>query len=409
IKTLKEIKTLKNKRVLLRCDFNVPLRVSRRANAKPKVMDPAKIESALPTIQLLQKQGAIIIITSHLGRPNSHINGRGGLPSAQVKKELSLFPIADYLSKRLREEIIFVDNALDVSFAKHSKNLKPGQIVLLENIRFHPGEEKNSPTFSKKLASLADIYINEAFGVDHRDHASLTGITKFLPSYAGLNLEHEASVLGDVLKKPDHPALAIIGGSKIPTKLQVVENLARKFNLVVVGGAVANNFLKAIGYEVGKSVVDKKYLKQALKLLNHKTLGKKIIIPYDVRVATGIESPRKSTWRQIDQVKKDEYILDVGPRTARLYSKLAHHAKLVVWSGPLGLYENKHFNRGTYRLARALARSRATSIVGGGETINVLKRLRLIRKVDFVSTGGGAMLEFLAGNELPGLEILSKK
>jgi len=395
IKTLKETKALKNKRVLLRCDFNVPIK---KVRAKYKVADYSKIQAALPTIKTLQKQGAAIIITSHLGRPD-------GCP----KEELSLFPVADWLSKRLRQEIDFIPNALDPDFSKHSKNLEPGQIVILENLRFHLGEEKNSPAFAKKLASLADIYVNEAFGVDHRDDASLVGVTRLLPSYAGLNLEHEVEILTKVLKKPSHPALAIIGGAKIATKLPVIENLASKFDLVVVGGAVANTFLKAIGYSIGESKFEKNYLKDALKILNHKTLGKKILIPHDVRTGTSREHPKRAIWRRLDQVKKDEYILDIGPRTARLYAKLARHAKLVVWNGPLGLYETRYFNRGTYRIARAIARSRATSIIGGGETIDVIKRLHLSHKISFISTGGGAMLEFLAGKDLPGLKPLIHK
>lgn len=395
IKTLKEIKTLKNKRVLVRCDFNVPLKKVRN---KLKVADPKKIQAAIPTIKTLQNAGAIIILASHLGQPHG-----------RKDNDLSLFPVADYLSKRLFSDIIFVDDFLDANFAQVTDSFEPGQLIMLENLRFHLGEERNSPIFAKKLASLADVYVNDAFAASHRDHASLTGITKHLPSFAGLNLEHEVNILNKALKKPPHPALAIVGGAKFESKLPVIENLARKFDLVVIAGAIANNFLKAIGYPVGKSMVSKKYLESALGLLNHKTLGKKIIIPLDVRVAQGMEMPRKAVWRRLDQVKKDEYILDIGPRTARLYSKLARHAKLVVWAGPLGLYENKYFHRGTYRVARAVPRSHAYSIIGGGETLDILKRLRLTRKISHVSTGGGAMLEFLAGNDLPGLKALIKK
>ena len=394
LKTIKEIKTLKNKRVLLRCDFNAPLKARRK---KARVANSFKIDSALPTIHELQNQGAIIIIASHLGRP-------GG----RVKKQLSLFPVAKYLSKKLRQEIIFVQDCLDPDFSKATSLFKPGEIILLENLRFHIGEEKNSPAFAKKLGCLADIYINEAFANSHRSHASMLAITKHLSSYAGLNLEQEVGALTQILEKPQHPTLIIIGGKKIKTKISVIENLIKKLDLVILGGAVANNFIKATGYEVGKSIIDKDYLKSALSLLNHKKFGKKIMLPFDVRVGGGMASPRKSIWRRLDQIKQDEYILDIGPRTSRLYSKFCRHAKIIIWNGPLGYYESPYFSRGTYRVARAVVRSRATSIVGGGETLDILKRLRLTKKISFISTGGGAMLEFLAGKDLPGIRPLLK-
>ena len=394
LKTLKDIPNLKNKRVLLRCDFNVPIKVRRK---KAHVADGSKIDAVVPTIRELQKRGAVVTIISHLGRPNN-----------KNRQKLTLFPVAQYLSKKLSQEVIFTEDCLDTDFAKASKKFKPGQVILLENLRFHVGEKKNSPIFAKKLARLADIYVNDAFAVSHRNHASVSAVTKCLPSYAGLNLEQELEILSQISETSKHPVLAIIGGNKISTKISVIENLAKKVDLIIIGGALANNFIKAIGYEVGRSIMDKDYLKSAREILNHKKFGKKIIIPFDVRVGGGIESPRKSTWRQLDQVKKDEYILDIGPRTQRLYSKLIRHSKTVVWNGPLGFYENKYFQKGTYSTARAIARSRAYSIAGGGETINIIKRLRLTRKIDFVSTGGGAMLEFLAGKDLPGIEPLLK-
>jgi len=402
IKTIQETKTLKNKRVLLRSDFDVPLLVRRRGgktrHGKIQIADDFKIKAALPTIKYLQNKGAITIIASYLGRPHG-----------KKKKELSLFPVAESLSLKLNQDIIFVEDCLSPSFAQAVDLLEPGEIVLLENLRFYPEEEKNSPLFAKKLARLGDIYINDAFAGSHRHHASMVSVPKYLQTYAGLNLAREVEELTEIMEHHQHPCLAVIGGAKIETKLPVIEKLAQKFDLVVVGGATANNFIKALGYEVGKSLVEKKYVNQALKLLNNKKLAKKIIIPLDARVSTSLESPRKSTWRRLDQIKKDEYILDIGPRTQHLYSKLIRHSKMVVWNGPMGLYENKHFRRGSYAIARTVASRHPKSIVGGGETLDILKRLRLTRKISFVSTGGGAMLEFLEGKILPGIKPLIKK
>ncbi len=395
LKTISDIKTLKNKRVLLRCDFNVPLKIK---GQKIRLQENYKIDVSLPTIKELVKRGAIVIIASHLGRP-----------TPRNKKDYSLLPIAHYLSQKLYAHLDFIEDPFSKDFSAALKKFQPGQICLLEKLRFYSGEEKNSPAFAKKLSSLAEIYVNDSFASSHRAHASIAEITNHLPSYAGLNLEKEIKTLNHILKNPPPHSIAIIGGVKISTKIAVIENLAKKFEHILIGGALANNFFKAIGYDIGLSIFDKDYVKPALDLLNNDFIGRKIILPFDVRVASGKKLPRHSDWRHLSEVEPDEYILDIGPRTSNLYTKLIRQAKLLVWNGPMGYYENKHFCHGTCNLAQAVARSRAETVVGGGETIDALNRLHLSKKINFISTGGGAMLEFLAGKTLPGLKPLFER
>lgn len=390
LRTIKEIKNLEGRRVLVRTDFNVPLR-----GDKIDGNEAWKIERSQSTIKYLIKKEAKVILASHLGRPKG------------AKKEgLSLKPVAEYLSQKLGKSVLFLKDWQNKKSKDSLKNLRNSQVVLLENLRFNPGEEKNSVAFAKTLAELGEVYVNDAFAVCHRPQASVIGVPKYLPTYAGLLLAQEVKELSQALAQPKRPLVAIIGGVKISSKILTLNNFLKIADLILVGGALANNFLKAIGYPIGKSIIEKDYIKEALELLNKKGTGSKIIMPIDVLVGGGLISPRRAIWHQLKDIESDEYILDIGPKTRRLYCRLIKRAKTVIWNGPLGYFENKHFRQGTYKIAKAVAQARADTIVGGGETVEVLKRLKLLERISFVSTGGGAMLEFLGGKELPGLKPL---
>jgi len=371
IKSIKSIKNLKNKTVLVRCDFDVPLKKETRdKRQETRITDDSRLRAAVPTIKYLLAKGAKVVLMGHLGRP-------GG----KFVKEMSLSPVKNRLEKLLGEKIGFISGEIP-SLATLARN--DGQLIMLENLRFNPGEEKNDAKFAKKLASLGDIYINEAFAVSHRSAASVDAIKKFLPSYAGLNLEQEILHLSAVLSKPQKPLVAIVGGAKIETKLPVIKQFMKTADYILVGGGVANDFLKVRGIDIKKSLVDEKYLREAKKILKNQ---KKIIIPVD--------------WKE-----KDERILDIGPKTIKVYSEIIKKAKTIVWNGPMGYFEDKKFAVGTERIARAILNSKSLAVIGGGETgeaIEKMKNEKLKMKNKFISTGGGAMLEYLGGKKLPGL------
>ena len=370
IETLKNI-NVKNKRVLIRVDFNIPLKGKERLS---------KIEATIPTIRYLIKQKAKIILMSHLGRP-------GG----EVKKNLSLEPIAKELEKLLKKKILFSKNRI--------KEMKFGDIVMLENIRFNPGEEKNSPKFTKELAALGDVYINEAFA-SLQGHVSTIGLPKLLPSAMGFLFEKEINELDRILRKPKRPLVVIIGGVKVKIKIKVIEKFFKKADKVIIGGALPNTIFAAHGMEVGKSIIEKDMFKVAEKI---DLENPKIQLPVDF-----VCQNSEVVIRGINAVRENDTVWDMGPRTMEVFLELIQEAKMIVWNGPLGLVEKKPFNRASEILAKTIAKSSAYSIVGGGDTVAFVKKLGLEKKFNYISTGGGAMLEYLANETLPSIKALKK-
>ncbi|MDD5289744.1 MAG: phosphoglycerate kinase [Patescibacteria group bacterium] len=421
IKSIKAIKNLKNKTVLVRCDFDVPLKQQTTNNkqqttkkssvvsCKLSVADDSRLRAATPTIKYLLSKGARVVLMGHLGRP-------GGV----VKKELSLLPVKNRLGKLLGEKISFISDEIP-SLATLARD--DGRLIMLENLRFNPGEEKNDPKFAKKLAKLGDIYVNEAFAVSHRSAASVDAIKKFLPSYAGLNLEQEILHLSAVLNKPQKPMVAIIGGAKIETKLPMIKQFLKSADYILIGGGVANDFLKARGYEIYGSLVDDDYINEAGKILKKSEIGNqksgeaKLILPIDVvwsdnKIRSLSAGASKGTPGSAGG--KTPKILDIGPKTIWLFSGIIKKAKTIVWNGPMGYFEDKKFATGTEKIAEViLANKKAQRIIGGGETGEVIQKIirnqkSEIRKNIFISIGGGAMLEYLGGKKLPGLDKLIK-
>lgn len=376
---------LKNQRVLLRLDLNVPIK-----NGRVPKDGQERILRALPTIKFLLAKKASIIIVAHLGRPDG-----------QVVDKYSLKPVALALQKILGKKIIFWSGDF-ASHIENSRQLKSGQIVLLENIRFYPAEQKGDKVFGKKLSQLADIYVNDAFGNIHRSDASMQAITYYLPSYAGFLLQDEIKNLSSILASRQG-LVVILGGAKISSKIGLLKKFNKIADHILIGGAMANTFLKSQGYEVGNSVVDKDDVLTAKKLVS-----KKMLLPLDLVVATSKDA-KISRNVTVDKVPKQAYILDLGPQTIHNYLQTLQKAKLIVWNGPLGYFENKLFIKGSKDLLTAVLKTKAKTIIGGGETVELLKKLHLEKKATFVSTGGGAMLEFLEGKKLPALERLRIK
>ena len=412
IKSIKNLKNLKNKTVLVRADFDVPIKQeTRNKKQETKILDDTRLKALLPTIKyLLNKKVKKIILIGHLGRPNG-----------RVVNNLSLEPIKNYLEKLLKKNTRYKIQFPN-KFQVPNSNYK---ISILENIRFWPEEEKNNKKFAKNLANLADIYVNECFPTSHRKHASIDAIQNYLPSYAGLNLEQEIKNL--FLDKIKRPLVLIIGGAKIETKLPVINNFINKADYILVGGAVANNFFKAKGFEIGKSLVDKEYIKEAKGILNfqdtrnnfqinskNQRSNKKnyklpityrgLFLPIDVITQDG-------KIKSLNEIKSTDKILDIGPKTIILFSGIIKSAKTIVWNGPMGYFEDKKFSKGTEKIAENIFKNnKAGIIIGGGETGQVIKKLNKNnnKKNIFISTGGGAMLEFLAGKKLPGLKKIFK-
>jgi phosphoglycerate kinase len=397
LKTIKEIKSLKGKKVLLRVDFNVPLK---KVGGKITVADDTRIVAAVPTINYLLAAGAKVILMSHLGNP-------GG----KAKADLSLKPVGAALTRILRMKGTAPADWVGKKGLEKIEAMASGELILLENLRFHPGEEKNDPKFAEGLASLADIYVNDAFATAHRAHASVSGVTKFLPSYAGFLMEKEISVLGGLLLNPKKPFIGMIGGVKISTKIGVISNLLKKVDQLLLGGALVNNFFKAAGYGIGNSVFEVKELKTAKKLL----ANKKIVLPVDFVVG---DFKGKKAWVVSVPAKKSALcqkpyaLLDVGPETIRKYAQIIRKAQTIVWNGPMGYFEIPKYSHGSTALGQLVAarsKGKVFGVVGGGETIAAVEKTGMAGYVDHISTGGGAMLEFLEGKILPGIKPLLKK
>lgn len=384
---------LAGKRVFIRVDFNVPIQDG-------KVGDDTRIQAALPTIRLVKNKGGKVILASHLGRPKG-----------ERKPEYSLAPVAERLSELLGEKVVFVDDCIGEKVQKAVSALKEGQVLLLENVRFYPGETKNDPEFARALAALADEYVNDAFGTAHRAHASTVGVPQVLGrGAAGLLIEKELEALSRVLYGAERPVVAIFGGAKVSDKIEVLENFLNLADCILLGGGMAFTFLKAQGKEVGKSLVEEDKLGVARQFLDE-ALRRKLFVglPLDVVVAPKLEAGVESKVVSVDEIPADWMGLDVGPKTIQEFRRKLADAKTIIWNGPLGVFEIEQFAKGTLAIAEAVADSGAFSLVGGGDSVSAVKKAGVAEKISHISTGGGASLEFLAGKELPGIAVLSDK
>jgi phosphoglycerate kinase len=386
MKTIKDVETF-GKKVLVRVDFNVPLEDG-------EVADDFRIRAALPTIRYLIDHQARIILCSHLGRPKG-----------KVVPELRLDPVADRLAHLLNKEVRKTDDCIGPKVEQAVKDLSPGEVLLLENTRFHPEEKANDADFAALLAGLADLYVNDAFAAAHRAHASTEGVTHFLPAVAGLLMASEVDTLTRMLEEPEHPFLVVLGGAKISDKIGAVDKFLELADTLLVGGGMANTFLKARGLEMGESLVEENSLDQARRLLDR--TGEHLVLPVDAVVADAFAADAKRQTVAVDAVPAGWRILDVGPQTIELFKEKLAPARTVVWNGPLGVFEMAPFAAGTYALARALARSEAVTITGGGETAAAVYKAGVVEQMTHVSTGGGAFLDFVEGKTLPGLAALA--
>lgn len=388
-KTVRDL-DVAGKKVLVRVDFNVPL------NDKGEITDDTRITASLPTIQYLLEQKAAVILMAHLGRPKG-----------QVKPELSLAPVANHLGKLLGKKILFAPDCVGEAAQAAASKLKSGHILLLENLRFHKEEEKNDMEFAEKLASLADLYVNDGFGVSHRAHASVEGVTHFLPAAAGFLLEKEIQYVGQAVTNPLHPFVAIIGGAKVSDKIGVISNLLDKVDTLLIGGGMANTFLAAQGYKMGKSLVEEDKLDLAKELLAKAKKNKvNMLLPTDLVMAAAFAPDAEHVTEKVKNLNQAYMALDIGAETSKAYAEALADAKMIVWNGPMGVFEMDAFCKGTEAVAKAVAKSRATSIVGGGDSVAAIEKLGLAKRITHISTGGGASLEYLEGKVLPGVAAL---
>ncbi|MGI6649315.1 MAG: phosphoglycerate kinase [Bacillota bacterium] len=381
------------KRVFVRVDFNVPV------DDNNEITDDTRIRAALPTIQYLMEKGARVILASHFGRPKG-----------EVKEKYRLDKVARRLSQLLGKPVVKANVCIGEEPKRLIEQLKPGEVLLLENLRFYPGEEKNDPEFARQLAELADVYVNDAFGAAHRAHASTAGMAAFLPAAAGFLMQKEVEALSKVLAHPDRPLLAIIGGAKVSDKIKLLENFLGKVDTLAVGGGMANTFLKARGINVGKSLVEDDNLEVARHLME--TAGRegvRFLLPVDVVVAEQMAEGVPTKTVRPEEVPPDWMILDIGPETVKLFAEACRESRTILWNGPMGVFEMRPFASGTEALARVLAEAEAVTVVGGGDSVAAVEQAGVADRITHISTGGGASLEFLEGKELPGVAALAAK
>jgi phosphoglycerate kinase len=396
--TLKAIKNidLQNKKVFIRCDFNVPL------DEDLNISDDRRIRSALNTIRECLDSNCSIILASHLGRPK---NG--------FEDKFSLRPVAKRLQKLLHQDIILANDVVGEDTLEKAKNLKAGEILLLENLRFESGETKNSKELSQKLSSMAQIYINDAFGVSHRKHSSVYGITDYFDDKskcAGYLLSKEINFFNKIIAKPDRPLIAVVGGSKVSSKLAALKNLLPKVDKMIIGGGMAFTFLKALGYDIGNSLVENDLIDDAISIMNEaKEKGVKLYLPVDVVAADKFASDANIKITSAQEIPSGWMGLDIGPASTTLFKTVIEDAHTILWNGPMGVYEIDKFSRGSKKLSHAIASSFATTVVGGGDTADLVQRTGDEDEMSFISTGGGASLELLEGKVLPGVEVLLEK
>ena len=382
------------KKVLLRCDFNVP-----QNKETGEITSDKRIKAALPTIKYLLDNGAAVIACSHLGKPKG-----------EWKPKLSLAPVAEHLSKLLDRPVIFANDIIGEDAKAKAAALKPGEIMLLQNLRYDIREEKNDPEFAKELASLADIYVSDAFGTVHRAHASTAGVAAYLPAYAGLLVLKELSVMGKALEEPARPFVAVLGGAKVSDKIGVINNLLSKADTIIIGGGMAYTFIKAMGYEIGKSLLEEDKLDYARSMIEKaKEKNVKLLLPVDTAVGSEFAPDCERKVVKVSEIPADWMGMDIGPKTIKLFSDAVKRAATVVWNGPMGVFEFDAFAQGTEAMAKALAESGAVTIVGGGDSAAAVEKLGYADKMTHISTGGGASLEFLEGLELPGVACLMNK
>ena len=381
------------KRVLVRADFNVPM------DETGAITDDSRIQATLPTIRYLASQGARIILCSHLGRPKG-----------KVVKKLRLAVVAQRLSQILGQPVEVAPGSISSEVENAVGKLKAGEVLLLENIRFHPEEEANDASFAQALARLADVFVNDAFGASHRAHASVVGVANYLPAVAGLLVEKEIKVLGDILANPSHPFAELAGGSKVSDKISVLENTMDRVDSLLIGGSMAATFLKAKSYQVGMSLVEDDKIGLAAKLMKEEAKqGVRLMLPVDVVVAETLDAVSKVRTVSVGEIPPDWRIVDIGPQTINSFSEELRRCQTIFWNGPMGIYEIPRFAQGTKAMAKLLAGLKATTIIGGGSTAEAVIEMKLADKMTFVSTGGGASLRFLSGEKLPGVEVLLNK
>jgi len=384
-KTVRDI-DLKGKRVLMRVDFNVPMQ-------NGKVSDDKRIRASLPTIKYVLDQGASLILMSHLGRP------KGG-----PDPEFSLRPAAEVLSSLLGIPVKMAPDSVGAEVEALAKALKPGEVLMLENTRFHAGEEKNDLNLARQMAALADVYVNDAFGSAHRAHSSTEGVARFLPAVSGFLMEQELEYLGRAVSNPEHPYVAILGGAKISDKISVVETLLSKADKLIIGGGMANTFLAAKGYNMQDSLVETASIETAKSIMDKS--GDKLLLPVDAVIADKFDAEANAQVVDVDKIPAGWRMMDIGSKSVEAFKEALKEAKLIVWNGPMGVFEMPKFAEGTFAIAKILADSGATTVIGGGDSASAVKKAGVAKQMTHVSTGGGASLEFLEGKELPGVAAL---